>query len=143
MTWEVAFEPGELIAVAVNEPGETYQDILTTVSAPVSIGLECCEQILKADGRDLAHIVVKILDMGGNLVDTAQDLLNVFIDGPGVVLGLENGNLEDMAPYICQYRRAHNGKLLIYVGTKLETGTIKVRVEANRLRMGEITIECQ
>ena len=72
-----------------------------------------------------------------------SDLIRVSLEGPGRILGLENGNLEDTTPYGLSYRRAYRGRLLIYIGSSPERGVIKVKAEAEGLSPCQISIICE
>jgi len=140
LTWKVPFEEGELKAISRDEDGTEYQDVLKTSGAAAGIVLTSTDQEIIADGLDMTHVELQIVDSEGNPVDNAQDLIHVSIEGPGELLGLENGNLEDTSPYAQPYRRAHNGKLLIYVASTEEKGTIRVKAETNKLKPSYVDI---
>ena len=143
LTWRIPFEKGELRAVSKDRDGRQYQDNLKTIGGAAGIRLSCTHKEIVADGLDMTHVELEIVDSDGNLADNAQDLVHISIEGPGVILGIENGNLEDTAPYAQPFRRAHNGKLLIYVASTPEKGTIKVKAEANRLKPCQVDIVSQ
>ncbi len=140
LTWTVPFEKGELRAISMDEEGRIYEDVLKTNGAPAGIKLSSTDKKIMADGLDMTHVILEIVDSDGYHVDNAHDLIYVSIEGPGRILGLENGNLEDTTPYNQSYRRAHNGRLLIYVASTPEKGTIRVKAEANRLKSSHVDI---
>ncbi|HHY81875.1 MAG TPA: glycoside hydrolase family 2 protein [Clostridiales bacterium] len=140
LTWKVPFEKGELKAVSTDQHGRMHYDVLKTAGAGVGIELTCNDKEIIADGLDIAHVVLNIVDSDGNQTCHAQDLIHVSIEGPGILLGLENGNLEDTMPYALPYRRAYNGRLLIYIGSTTEKGIIRVRAYADKLRSCQIEI---
>lgn len=143
ITWTVAFEKGELRAVSTDEQGREYEDILKTSGAAAGIKLYCTGEEIRADGLDMTHVILDIVDSEGNTVYNAQNLIHVSIEGPGEILGLENGNLADVTPYGLSYRRAYNGKLLIYIGSTVEKGIIKVKAKGNQLKTSEVNIICK
>jgi beta-galactosidase len=63
----------------------------------------------------LKQIEVTITDGNGNWVTNDNTMLMVTLSGPGKLLGLENGDLSDVTEYTASYRRAYEGRLLIYV----------------------------
>lgn len=143
LTWKIPFEKGELKAVSTDARGRVYEDILKTTGAAAGISLTPTDNSIAADGLDMAHVILGIIDSDGNPVDNAHDLIEVSLEGPGRILGLENGNLEDTMPYGLPYRRVHNGKLLIYIASTPEKGIIKVRAGARGLKSCQISIISQ
>lgn len=140
ITWTVPFEKGLLKAVSTDDKGEIYEDVLLTTGVSAEIKLQCEDEFITADGSDITHIVLNILDFYGNIVHNAHDLIHVAIEGPGKLLGLENGNLEDTTTYSLPYRRAYNGKLLLYISATTEKGVIKVKVQGENLGFSEVSI---
>lgn len=140
LIWKVPFEKGELKAIAIDEKGQKYEEFLNTGGAPAGLQMYCTDPQITADGLDMAHVIVEIVDGSGQLVSRAEDLIYVSIEGPGQILGLENGNLEDNTPYALRCRRAYNGKLLIYIGSTPESGEIKVKAQARGLKSAEVII---
>jgi len=106
----------------------------------VGIKLQCEDEVITADGSDMTHIVLNIVDRDGNTAYNAEDLIDVVIEGPAKLLGLENGNLEDTATYSLPYRKAYRGKLLLYISSTSEKGVIKVKVQGENLGFSEISI---
>ena len=143
ITWTLPYEKGELKAVSIDEAGNVYEDVLITSGAAAGIKLDCVDKEIAANGLDMTHVLLDIVDSEGNVVNNAQDLINVSLDGPGVILGIENGDLEDNTPYSLTYRRTHNGKLLVYIGSTTDKGVIKVKAKANKLKLGEVNIICK
>lgn len=140
ITWTVPFEKGILKAVSKDDKGETYEDILITTGSAAGIKLHYDEEEIAADGLDMTHIELNIIDFSGNIVHNAQDLIHVSIEGPARILGLENGNLEDTTTCSSHYRRVCNGRLLIYISSTTEKGGIKIKAQGENLGFSEINI---
>lgn len=138
--WELPYENGTLKVVAIDQHGHCHEDVLFTTGDAVELRLICAEDVIQADGLDMTHVVLEIIDGDGNRVADAQDLIHVTLEGPGAILGLENGNLEDTTPYPSRSRRAHNGRLLIYVSSAPEPGCIIVRAQTDILGPKEVQI---
>ena len=140
MTWEVPFEKGELNAVG--KTGEKICEcILSTYGAPTALSLSAADNKICADGQDITHVEIEVHDCDGNLSANANPVIDVSVEGPGVILGLENGNLFDNTPYSEKYRSANNGRLLVYILAGREAGKIKVKAASHGLLTGEIEIE--
>ena len=143
LTWKIPFEKGELKALSIDDEGRVYEDILKTTKGAAGIKLSSMDKSIAANGLDMTHVILEIIDTDGNPIDNAHDLIRVSLEGPGRILGLENGNLEDTTPYGLSYRRAYRGRLLIYIGSSPERGVIKVKAEAEGLSPCQISIICE
>lgn len=143
LAWDVPYEPGELTAVGYDRQGrELTRHRVRTFGAVSSIALQTDSFRIAADGRDIAHIEISLLDQEGGLVMTADTLLTVEVSGSGHLLALENGNSLDHTPGRCEHRRAHYGKLLAVVqSNREEQGTILVRVSGDGLEKQRVEIE--
>ena len=107
LTWKIPFEKGELKVLSIDNEGRIYEDILKTTKGAAGIKLSSTDKSIAANGLDMTHVILEIIDTDGNPIDNAHDLIRVSLEGPGRILGLENGNLEDTTPYELPYRRAY------------------------------------
>lgn len=128
-TWRVPFEAGELLARAYDETGELIaEDCRRTPSDSAAIVLSAEDDALMADGEDMTFITISMADRAGLPVDNACDRVHVAVEGPGRLLGLDNGDSTDKEGYKTTTRRLFSGKLLAMVGTTKEPGVIRVTV---------------
>jgi beta-galactosidase len=85
----VAFEPGELKAVASYSDGKTSEDVRKTAGAPAAIKLTPITgpRGFVADGMDVMLVDVEVVDAAGQRVPTAFDKINFKLDGAAVWKG--------------------------------------------------------
>ncbi|MBM7675702.1 glycoside hydrolase family 2 TIM barrel-domain containing protein [Gracilibacillus alcaliphilus] len=140
VTWEVSFQAGTLKAVAKGMDGQSYSYELETVQQPKKLEISADSQWLTASGQDVAHIEIYVADDDGNLVYTADNQIQLSIDGSGEILGLENGDAQDLQPYNSLVRKVHHGKLLAYVRSTKESGDMTIRAESPNVSMAEVKI---
>ncbi|MDX8045307.1 glycoside hydrolase family 2 TIM barrel-domain containing protein [Gracilibacillus sp. S3-1-1] len=140
VTWVMNFAEGELKAVAKHANGEDSSFFIHTSAEPegLKVSTDCDE--LKANGQEIAHLEIKVTDQFGNLVYLADNDIRLSINGPGEIIGLENGNAQDVRPYSEPMRKVYKGKLLAYVRSTTDTGEITVRAESANLISGEVNI---
>lgn len=139
--WEVDYEAGTLHVVGKSADGSTCLCELATVSKPEQLAIrsDCAE--LNADGQDIAHVVIQITDSSGKSVYLADPLVHLSIEGPGEIIGLENGDVQDLEPYSSKSRKAYHGKLLAYVRAGNTAGQIIIKADAEGLASTSITVE--
>jgi beta-galactosidase len=126
ITCLVSYREGKLEAVGTTKDGTHVTSILETAQKPACLIImpDCTE--LNADGEDIAQLEVSVLDSAGRLVLDASDIIAVKVDGSGILLGIENGDLADNTDYISTSRHAYQGRLLVYVRAARKLGPIHV-----------------
>ena len=144
--WQITYEPGILKAII---PGTDIFDCCETTKQPSQYEMkvwkdssehgtfrsnqssayekESADWIL-ADGESVAQIEVTALDEAGNPVTNQERRLRVEVEGEGVLLGIDNGNLADVTPYAEPVRSTYQGQLIIYVRSTLHQGDIRVLI---------------
>lgn len=143
-TWQVAYEPGEITAVAYNEAGaEIARETRHSFGDGVKLILETNKQVLRGDGEDLAFLTIGVVDEAGYPVENAMDYVEVLVDGAGRLLGLDNGDSTDFEEYKGNVRKLFNGKLLAVVASKPEVGEITVTVNGKGLESASLTLQAE
>jgi beta-galactosidase len=137
LSWDVIYEPGELVAKGKKD-GKEYTYRVVTSGEPAQIRLSTDQSKIKADPSDVAHITVEILDKDGNLVPTADNLVEFKIDGAKLI-GVESGNMRDLSSPKDTKRKAFNGLCLAIIQAK-NSGKIKVEAISEGLSGGSIEI---
>lgn len=140
LSWDVAFREGELTVVAKGKDGKTYTHQLVTASSPKHIEMKADYPELKADGQDITHVEMQLTDENGTPVYLADNAIEVSIEGPGEIIGLESGNVRDLQPYSSHTRKAYNGKLVAFIRSTKEKGQIKVTAKSENQETNHVTI---
>ncbi len=94
---DVAFEAGEIKAVASNADRPAATDSIKTAGAPVALRLTTITGPtgLQADGSDVALIDVEAVDANGERCPTFDQTVNFSCDGPAIWRGGYNGGKAD------------------------------------------------
>lgn len=138
--WRVAYEPGTLKAVSRKEGKEVKTAIVKTSGAPAKIVLSADRDAIKAGGKDLSFVTVKVVDSNGIMVPHADNLIHFKIEGPGSIAGVDNGSQTDHDPFKADYRHAFNGMALAVIRSKDEAGTITLTATSDSLKTATIEI---
>ncbi|MFI7498341.1 glycoside hydrolase family 2 TIM barrel-domain containing protein [Streptomyces sp. NPDC049687] len=139
LTWKVAYEPGELKAVARRKGKVVATDVLRTAGAPHAVRLTPDRTSLPADGRSLVFVTADVVDARGVVVPDSEHLISFQVKG-GSVAGLDNGRQESAERYQASTRTAFHGKALAIVRSGTEAGTLKVTASVEGLRKGTATV---
>ena len=139
--WQVPFEKGTLLARAYDEKGNILcEEEKRACGEPKSIRLSCEEKELAAGCGDIAFITVTAADEMGVPVENAVNRMRVKLEGPGVLLGMDNGDSTDTDPYQTDSRCLFAGKLLVMIGAQDQAGDITLLVESNGLEAASLTL---
>ncbi|MDF9840689.1 hypothetical protein [Paenibacillus sp. PastF-1] len=95
-----------------------------------SLVLEADKRELTADGQDLIFITITAADAAGLPVENANNRVRLSIEGPGRLVGLDNGDSTDYDAYKGSSRRMFSGKLLAIIAGTLEPGAITLRADS-------------
>lgn len=142
--WKVIYEPGTVTAVAYDRDGrEIARDSHTSFGDSRRIVLSADKTSLKTDGEDMCFVTVETVDENGNPVENAADYVKAEIDGPGRILGLDNGDSTDYDNYKTTVRKLFSGKLLVVVGSKREAGEITLTLSGKGLESGQLVLRAE
>lgn len=139
--WYVPYEAGSLRAIGKNEGNEVATDELLTAGPPAGIVLAPDRAKLAADGQDVSHIEVRLVDAKGVLVPDGDRLIRFAVKGPGAIIGVDNGDLRCPEPYKANQRTTHWGRCLVILQATRQAGTIEFTATASNLPPATVTIE--
>ena len=149
--WEdVAYEPGELRAVAYDADGSVAEDrVIRTAGKPYALQIENglaftgCEGLpqLEADGSDLAYLTVKVVDKDGNLCPDAAKLISFEVSGAGSFEAVANGDPCCLESFREPHMSAFHGMLTVIVRAGETGGALQVSATAKGLKPASATLE--
>jgi beta-galactosidase len=139
LSWDVPYEPGTLKAIGKKNGEVVCTEIIETTGKPAALRLLLDNKQITADNQDVAHIRIEIIDQKGNIVPTADNLIQYKISGAGKLIGLENGNSSDHEPYKSDKRKVFNGLGLAIIQAGKIPG--KITLTASSEGMKDATVE--
>jgi beta-galactosidase len=117
--WDsVVYEPGLLEVVAYRAGHRWATDRVRTAGAPTRLELRADRSTIRADGRDLSFVTVRVVDANGILVPDATNPVRFSIDGPGEIVATDNGDPTSFEPFQSSTRHAFSGMCLVVVRAK-------------------------
>jgi beta-galactosidase len=139
--WRIPFEPGTLKAVSRLNGKVVLTRTINTAGKPTKIELTADRSNIKADGKDLSFVTVKILDKDGNIVPDAENRVNFKINGQGFIAGVDNGDPVSHAPFKANYRNAFHGLALAIIQAKEKAGIVNLTAESEGLQGASVVIK--
>ncbi|TWI94807.1 beta-galactosidase [Mucilaginibacter frigoritolerans] len=108
-TWEIPYTPGRLEAISYKNGKEVAHFVTETAGKPVKLQLIPDRQTIKGEGWDAVPVTVRVLDAKGLPVENANLPVTFEVQGPGVIIGLGNGNANSHEPDKGNQRSLYNG----------------------------------
>jgi len=136
LRWDdVIYEPGELKAVAYKDGKKWAEEVVKTTGEPAKLQATGDRTQIDADGKDLSFITIQITDKDGLMVPRSNNSIEFSIEGPGEIVGTDNGDSYNMESFASHKHDAFNGLALVIVRSKAgEKGTITVTAKSNGLK---------
>lgn len=141
LTWEVPFKPGVLRAVGRNGEQDVCEFTLKTAGPAARIVLLPDATHLSADGRDICHIEFEVVDEQGVRVPDAEHEITFNVNGPGRIIGIENGDLNSLDDPKDNVHKTYRGRGLAIFQAAREAGKVRVTARAQGLAEAVIEIE--
>ncbi len=143
LTWEVPFKPGVLKAVGRNDGRNACEFVLRTAGPATRIALSPDATRLSADGKDVCHIEFAVVDEQGVRVPDADSEITFDVDGPGQIIGIENGDLNSLEDPKDNVHKAYQGRGLAILQASREPGMVQVTARAQGLTDAKIEIQTE
>ena len=141
LDWKVPFSPGTLRAEGYKNGKLIATDIVKTADDPGKIDLVADHSAIKADGKDLSYITVKIKDRQGTLVPNADNLIHFDIEGEGRIVGVSNGNPISLESPKGKERSAFSGMCQVVIQSTFNKGKIILKASSLGLPDEKITVQ--
>jgi beta-galactosidase len=132
---DVAYEPGELKAVAYKDGQPIGEAVMRTAGPPAAIRLTPDRTKLAASGEDLCYVLVEAVDKDGTLCPLADNRIQFRVDGPAEIAAVGSGDQRSYEPFQADYRQLFFGKAMLILRTKEDAGgEVRVTAEGKGLK---------
>jgi beta-galactosidase len=147
---DVVYEPGELKVIAYDESGAPVAEkVVRTAGRPHHLEIvngrafigENDLPVLKADGKDLAYLTVRVVDADGNLCPDYSGLLEFRTSGAASYRASANGDPTCLDIFHEPRMHAFGGMLTVIVQAGEVPGHTSVTVNGKGVRPATVTLE--
>ncbi|RYE28733.1 MAG: DUF4982 domain-containing protein, partial [Sphingobacteriaceae bacterium] len=140
--FKVAYQPGTLKAISIENGKETASKTLVTTGKPVALKLTADRQTIQVGLNDLAYIKAEVVDANGNTVPYANNVKITFklLPGKGSIMAVGNGNPTDVSSFHQPEKKVWRGSCQAIIRPDIAPGKIVLQVEADGLKPATITI---
>ena len=142
LMWEdVKYVPGEIRVVAYDANGyPKMEKTVKTAGKPHHIELSTYRTSLSADGKDLAYVTAKVVDMDGNLCPLDGRLMTFSVYGAGKYRASANGDPTCLDIFHEPQMHAFNGLLTVIVQAGETAGNVTLTVNAKGLKGATLSL---
>ncbi len=134
LDFAVPYEKGTLLAVAYDETGaEIAKCQRTSFKDATALCVKAEEVWGKLVAGSLLYVDIFAVDENGNPVENANNRVQVNVEGPARLVGLDNGDSADLDSYKGVCRRLFQGKLLAIVQLTGEAGEVRLSASSEGL----------
>lgn len=140
--WKDAiYEPGELKVIAYDKNGKAVEEkVVRTAGKAHHLELLADRTQLKADGKDLAYITVRVVDKDGNLCPNDGRLVSFSVTGAGTYRAGANGDPTCLDLFHQPKMHAFSGQLTAIAQTGMNFGEMVLEAKAKGIKSGKITL---
>ena len=141
MWMDTKYEPGTVKVVAYNEKGDAVAEKeIHTAGKPDHIELVADRNEIKADGKDLSFVTVRVVDKEGNLCPDAQHLIKYSVKGAGTYRAGANGDPTSLELFHVPQMKVFNGMMTAVVQSTDKPGEIILTATGKGLKSGRLVL---
>ena len=141
MWMDTKYEPGTVKVVAYNDKGEAVAEKeIHTAGKPDHIELVTDRNEIKADGKDLSFVTVRVVDKEGNLCPDAQHLIKYSVKGAGTYRAGANGDPTSLELFHVPQMKVFNGMMTAVVQSTDKPGEIILTATGKGLKSGRLVL---
>lgn len=137
--WDTVFSAGILVVKGITDGKIATSDTLFTSKNAVSFQTEIYKPIFKEQALT-EQIEVQLMDANNHPVRNDDHEVMVKISGPAELTGLESADNNSHEDYKSNQRKTFNGKLLIFIKRRNNSGTVNITLTSPGLELK--TINC-
>jgi beta-galactosidase len=139
--WRLTYAPGELKAVSRKAGKIVLEKIIRTAGAPAKLELTADRSRLKADGKDLSFVTVRVLDKDGNLIPNADQLISFKLEGDAEIAAVDNGSPISHESFQANQRKAFNGLALAIIRAGEKASNVTLTASSAGLQSATVAIQ--
>ena len=142
MWMDTKYEPGTVKVVAYDADGKAVAEKeLHTAGKPDHIELVADRNVIKADGKDLSFVTVRVVDKDGNLCPDASHEISFKVKGEGSYRAGANGNAASLESFQRPKMKVFSGMMTAIVSSTEQPGKITLEATGKGLKKGTLIIE--
>ncbi len=144
LRWDdVRYEPGEVKVITYKNGAEWATQIVKTAGKAAVLNLSSDRPSMKADGKDLLFVTVRIQDKNGNLAPRALNTVRFKVEGAARIVATDNGDATSHESFQNPYVKAFNGMALVVLQSTDQAGSIHLTASSKGMSDQHIQLEAR
>ena len=141
--WKVAFEPGIIKAVGMNNDKIECSHQLITAGVASKIKLITSDASISAIEKEIAIIDIEITDSAGTVQPHAVNKIAFDVDGPANIIAVDNGDLSEHFMFTNKFIYANAGRCQVIVRANGKKGMVTLKAFSDNLVFSKTVINCK
>ena len=137
----ITFIPGYLEAVARNGGKVVARHRIETAGKAKGLIAKADNDTWKADGMDLQHVEVSLVDTKGRRLQTAVDELRFDVEGDARIVGVINGDIRSDELTVGNHRRLFNGTCTVILRAGRTPSKVVLNVTSENLKPIKVKLQ--
>ncbi len=133
LVWQVPYQPGVVEARGKIDGEVVFVKKISTSAGSSKIQMLADRMDIRADGQDVVHMEVNILDHKNLFVPDASNEIDFRVEGEAIIVAVDNGDPMSQESFCISSRKAFNGKCLIIVKSISRKGGFTVYADSKGL----------
>lgn len=144
MWMDTKYEPGTVKVVAYDKNGNAVAETqMHTAGKAKKIVLTPDRTVIKADGKDISFINVKLVDKHGNFLPTDTREISFEVKGAGHFKAIANGNPVSLESFQKPKMKLFSGQLTALIQSNEKGGVITVKATAKGVKSTVIKLQAK
>ena len=143
LMWRVPFEKGTITARSYDGERMVLEKEMKTAGSPVKIVLTPDRSEIGADGRDLSFVTVSVQDAENTVNPQTDDLINFEVEGPGKIVGVDNGDPTSHLSLKGDKMKAFHGLCLVVVQSTGGKGEITLKASSEKIEAASVVLKAE
>lgn len=137
----ILFAPGYLEAVARKDGYIVARHRIETTGKVKGLVAKADNDVWKADGMDLQHVEVSLVDNSGRRIQTANDELSFEVEGDARIVGVINGDICSEELTTGNRRRLFNGACTVILRAGRTPGKVVLTASSEKLKSVKLKLQ--
>ncbi len=138
--WHIPYNPGTLTAKGYDDNELVAEYTICTTDEIVDFIIEPDRTVLDADGQDLSHMTVTLVDKNGNRVQNDDRMVYVSVQGKGRLLAVDSGELRVEDSFDRESVKTQYGRALAIVQSLRDSGSMTVTITVEGLGIKQVNL---
>ena len=138
---DIIYHSGSLEAIARTKGQVVARHLIETTGPAKRLVAKADNDNWKADGMDLQHVDLTLVDAKGRCIQTSDEELSFQIEGDARIVGVINGDINSDELTVGNSRRLYNGKCTVILRSGMNPGKVTLIVTSEKRRETKLKLQ--